>query len=71
MFPNLRAEMARQNLTAKDVAKIIGKTEKSARDKLSGKREFTYRETCSIRDAFFPETPIETLFERVPAERGE
>ena len=62
MHSNLKAEMARQDLTAKDIARAIGKTEKSARDKISGKREFTYNETCRIRDAFFPGTRIEELF---------
>ena len=64
MYSNLRAEMARKNLSVKDIATVIQRTEKTARDKISGKRDFTYNETCKIRDAYFPLSSIEEIFAR-------
>lgn len=52
MLSNLRAEMTRYGVTASDIAREIGKTDRSIRDKISGKRDFTLPESAAIRDAF-------------------
>lgn len=64
MFPNLRAEMARCGVTATDLSKVAHKTDRSIRDKIGGRGDFTLTEIYAIRDAFFPEMTLEYLFER-------
>ena len=59
MLVNLKAEMTRYGVTAVDIAKVTGKT-----DKISGKRDFTLSESAAIRDAFFPGLKLEYLFSR-------
>lgn len=67
MLSNLRAEMARYGVTASDIARVTGKTDRSIRDKISGKRDFTLPESVAIRDAFFPVLSLEYLFARSSA----
>lgn len=64
MLVNLRAEMARYGISAADLASVTGKTERSIRDKISGKRDFTLPESAVIRDTFFPGLKLEYLFSR-------
>lgn len=64
MLVNLKAEMTRYGVTAVDIAKVTGKTDRSIRDKISGKRDFTLPESAAIRDAFFPGLKLEYLFSR-------
>lgn len=59
---NLRAEMSRRGIRCDTLAKVIGKTERSTRDKVSGKRDFTLPEAFAIQRALFPELSIEYLF---------
>lgn len=62
MLSNLRAEMTRYGVSALDFARVTGKTDRSIRDKISGKRDFTLPESAAIRDAFFPGLTLEYLF---------
>ena len=62
MLANLRAEMSRRGLTAKDIGAIIKKSDKTARDKISGKVSFSIDEALKTRDALFPGLEIEYLF---------
>lgn len=59
---NLKAEMCRRNLTAKDVGAIIQKSDKTTRDKINGKSGFSVEEALKTRDALFPGLDIEYLF---------
>lgn len=61
MFPNLNAELSRYNIDIKDFAKIIDSSEKTARNKLSGKTDFTLPEIRAVAD-YFPGYSIEYLF---------
>lgn len=70
MYPNLRAEMARWNVSTTDFSSVVGKTERSIRDKISGKGDFTLTEIIAIRDTFFPGQSIDYLFERLDAIRN-
>lgn len=63
MHSNLKAEMARNSVTVKDLAKAIGKTEKTASAKICGKYDFTLPECIEIRNRFFPDCSIEYLFQ--------
>lgn len=64
MFPNLRAEMARCGVTATDLSRVAHKTNRSIRDKIGGRGDFTLTEIYAIRDTFFPEMTLEYLFKR-------
>lgn len=62
MLRNLRAEMVRNDITVYDIHKTIGKTERTAREKVLGKTDFTFPEAIKVRDAHFPGMPLEYLF---------
>ena len=55
--------MAREGLTGKTIAVGIGVTERTFRNKLTGKTEFTRSEILGIRNKFFPGHTIGYLFE--------
>lgn len=61
-YPNLRAEMARKNVTIQDIAKAIGTGRDTAGAKLSGKRPLHLDEALTIADALFPGENIKHLF---------
>jgi hypothetical protein len=63
MFPNLRAEMARKNITSREVSKKLDIGVKSMSNKLIGKTEFKRKEMFTIKHEYFPEMPIDYLFE--------
>ncbi len=62
MLANLKAEMARYGISTVDIAKVARRTNKSIRDKISGKSDFTMPEGIAIRDSFFPGLSLEYLF---------
>ena len=64
MFPNLNAELARENLGANNIAQVIGKDLRTAKNKLNGTTEFTLMEIFAIRDNLFPKLGLEYLFRR-------
>lgn len=64
MYPNLRAEMARHNVSMSDISRAARKTDRSIRDKISGKGDFTLTEIIAIRDTFFPDRSLDYLFIR-------
>jgi len=63
LFRNLLAEMAREGLDARKVAAGIGVSEKTFRNKLNGKTEFTRSEILKIRNTFFKHLSYDYLFE--------
>lgn len=63
MFPNLDAELVRIGMSTKELAKIIGTTEKTANNKRAGRTEFTLSEIRKI-SAIFPNASIDYLFKR-------
>lgn len=62
MFKNLEAEMARENVSTFDIARVIKKTERTVRNKMDGITAFSFYETLKIRNAFFPKLSTEYLF---------
>lgn len=66
MFPNLEAELARKNISSKDLAVIIGKNEKTVNNKRAGRTEFTLSEIQAIC-ALFPTSSLDYLFEKTSA----
>lgn len=48
----------------KDIAQLLGVSPKTIWNKLRGANDFTFGEAVKIKNRFFPEVPIEQLFER-------
>ena len=67
MMRNLKAEMERYGVSIHDIHVLIGKTERSARDKINGKATFTLPEAVKIRDTYFRGMSIEYLFAPEPS----
>ena len=64
MFPNLLAEMKRNNITQNDITRCIGKCHSNTNFKFKGKTEFTLKEMELIRQNIFPGLSLDYLFER-------
>lgn len=62
MYGNLRAEMARREISRSDIAKAIGTTEKTVKNKMTGISGFSFYEALTIRDTFFSDWNVEKLF---------
>ena len=63
MYKNLKAEMARNSVRGKDIARALGTREATISSRLTGKTEFSYKEAKRIKDTFFPNVELEYLFE--------
>lgn len=63
MYPNLKAEMARKNLTQKDIAKCLKRAEPTVNKKINGAATLTLKEISLIRQTFFPNLSLDYLFE--------
>lgn len=64
MFPNLRAELKRKGISYKAVAAVIGCSEKSVQNKVSGATEFTLSEVLAINEDLLPEFDLRYLFRK-------
>nr|DAI05215.1 MAG TPA: SOS-response transcriptional repressor [Caudoviricetes sp.] len=62
MLRNLKAEMVRNDVKAADIGQVIGKSERSTKDKISGRFSFSISEAMKIRNKFFPDIPLDELF---------
>lgn len=62
MLRNLKAEMARQNISQETISKSIGINKRTLYNKISCKSEFTRNEMIKIRDLFFPDLTLDYLF---------
>lgn len=65
MFSNLRAEMARENLSITYMAEKIGMKRDTLGKKLSGKSPINLDEAFKINKEFFPDKNIPFLFEEL------
>lgn len=54
----------RGGVMKKDIAQLLGVSPKTIWNKLRGANDFTFGEAVKIKNRFFPEVPIEQLFER-------
>lgn len=73
MLRNLKAEMTRKDINAEVIAKTLGVTERTVRNKIDGATGFSFFETLKIREKHFPDLTLEYLFEKTdsPAEDTE
>jgi len=62
-YNNLRAEMARNNITIKNIAELLGVRYATACDKLNGRFRFYYDEALKIKTYLFPDCKLEYLFD--------
>lgn len=62
VFNNLRAELARNNINAKELAEILNLSQKTVYNKLKGKSEFTLSEILKVQE-MLPDSSLEYLFE--------
>lgn len=63
MFPNLRAEIARQRLTMADVAEAIGMSVTHFSLKMNGKYTFSLTEAVKIKKYLKCNLTLEELFQ--------
>jgi DNA-binding XRE family transcriptional regulator len=64
-FENLRAEMARNQITIKKMANEVGVNRDTMSGKLSGKRPLYLNEAFIINRTFFPNKDIPYLFKEL------
>lgn len=64
MLSNLKAEMARSNVTVAEIASISGKSYRTISDRIKGKGQFPIQDAIEVRNAFFPGMELEYLFAR-------
>lgn len=70
VFENLRAEMARKQLSISEMAKYLNVTRDTLGYKLSGKRPINLDEALRIARKFFPERDVYYLFRELIPEDG-
>ena len=63
MYRNLLAEMARKNITKKEIANFLDLRVATICDKIKGKYSFKLDEAFKIKKEFFPQLSVEYLFE--------
>lgn len=61
--------MVRANITIASLARQIGVTEKTLRNKLNGETDFTWPEALAIRRLVNPKVGIEEMFEKEGVEK--
>lgn len=59
---NLLAEMIRAGVQISDIEKLLECTNRTVKNKLDSKTEFSVNEALKIRNAFFPGMRIDYLF---------
>lgn len=64
MYPNLRAEIARRNLTMAEVADAIGISVTHFSLKMSGKYAFTLKQAFAIQKFLKTKLSIDVLFQQ-------
>ncbi|MDZ4991364.1 XRE family transcriptional regulator [Clostridium perfringens] len=63
MFTNLQNALYQKGITMKSLAEFLQVTEKTARNKIQGKTEFTLSEVKKISMYLFPEYAFSYLFQ--------
>lgn len=62
MLKNLKAEMARNDVSGVEISRTIGRSQKSVSEKICGRTQFTISEAMLIKNKFFPNSDMEYLF---------
>jgi len=64
MYLNLLAEITREKLDKKEIAKVIGKNYCTLSKKINGHYPFTLDEAILIQETFFENSNIKYLFKK-------
>ena len=62
MYPNLRLEMIKANISIVSLAGPIGVSEKTLRNKIKGETDFTWKEALTVRRIVNPQMSMEEMF---------
>lgn len=62
MYSNLKAEMARLQITQKELAEFLEIDETTLSAKLSGKSDFTFAQCLAVKKFLGVNIPLEILF---------
>lgn len=62
MYPNLRAEMSRRNLSIQRLALLVGMPYSTLREKLKGERKLSFDDAMKIKQSLNLNIPLEILF---------
>ena len=65
MYPNLRAELARRNMSVAELADAMGCVPSAVYKKLNGETDFKLREAKAVKEALGYWGSLDELFERV------
>lgn len=65
-YPNLEAEMKRNNLNRSDIAKVLGVHVSGVYRMLRGERKISVSQAKTIRDSLFPNLKLDYLFDEDP-----
>lgn len=60
----LEYRMKQEKVSKADIQKLLGVSEKTVRNKISGETDFTWGEARKIRNRFFPNDDYNKLFEQ-------
>lgn len=72
VYPNLAAEMMRDNVSREDIARVVGKTSECVGGWITGKSgEFPISGAIAVQATFWPTIPMRELFKRVEPEAEE
>lgn len=63
-YLNLKAEMAKRDVTAESMAKFLGIHRNSVANKLKGFSSFSIDEAMELKNKFFSDCEIEDLFNK-------
>lgn len=62
IYPNLKTELARADMTLTELAKKIGVTNSTLSLKVNGKNDFTFSEAGKIKEVLSSDLPLDVLF---------
>lgn len=68
MYPNLKAEMARNNVEIQAIMDVTGKSRAAVSNNLNGRGSFSIGEAIKIKNCLFPTFTIDYLFALEPME---
>lgn len=63
-YSNLKAEMAKKDITIEAISKTLDIHRNSVANKLQGKSAFSIEEAVKIQRDYFPDKPLKYLFAR-------
>lgn len=64
MYSNVKAELARKNMSVVDLSNKTGIRYQSLVDKINGKYPITFEEAKTVKTALNVDIPLEELFEQ-------